>query len=167
MESHKMRKGKDFRPLSEQVNTMSIRSRKRYNSDLSDEEWANLDPLVPPGKPGGRPRSVDMREVINTLRYQARTGCPWDYLPHDLLPKSTVHDYFAKWRDDGTWQSILDALREKVREQTPLPPPKTEQPASPQQPNPPTGNDQQGTTTAEQPQVAQTQESMDSGKGHQ
>ena len=56
-----------------------------------------------------------MREVFNTLRYQARTGCQWDMLPHDLLPKSTVYDYFAQWRDDGTWQRIVDALRPKVR----------------------------------------------------
>jgi transposase len=75
-----------------------------------------------------------MREVINTFRYQARTGCQWDFLPHDLLPKSTVYDYFAQYRDDGTWQRIMDALREEVREQEPLPPPKLEQPTSPEQP---------------------------------
>ena len=56
-----------------------------------------------------------MREVFNTLRYQARTGCQWDMLPHDLLPKSTVYDYFAQWRDDGTWQRVTDALRKKLR----------------------------------------------------
>lgn len=56
-----------------------------------------------------------MREVLNTLLYQARTGCQWELLPHDLLPKSTVWDYFAQWRDDGTWQRIVDALRKKVR----------------------------------------------------
>ena len=56
-----------------------------------------------------------LREVLNTLRYQARSGCQWDMLPHDLLPKSTVYDYFAQWRDDGTWQRIVDALRPKVR----------------------------------------------------
>lgn len=56
-----------------------------------------------------------MREVLNTLLYHARTGCQWELLPHDLLPKSTVYDYFAQWRDDGTWQRIVDALRTKVR----------------------------------------------------
>ena len=56
-----------------------------------------------------------MREVLNTLLYQARTGCQWELLPHDLLPKSTVWDYFQQWRDDGTWQRIVDALRRKVR----------------------------------------------------
>ena len=56
-----------------------------------------------------------MREILNTLLYQARTGCQWELLPHDLLPKSTVYDYFAQWRDDGTWQRITDALRRTVR----------------------------------------------------
>ncbi len=89
--------------------------RKPYPSDLSNAQWKILKPLIPPAKPGGRPREVDMREVLNTLRYQARSGCQWDMLPHDLLPKSTVYDYFAQWRDDGTWQRIVDALRPKVR----------------------------------------------------
>jgi putative transposase len=56
-----------------------------------------------------------MREVLNTLLYQARTDCQWELLPHDLLPKSTVWDYFQQWRDDGTWQRITDALRQRVR----------------------------------------------------
>lgn len=91
--------------------------RKRYPSDLTDEQWGVIGPLLPAAKPGGRPRSVDMREVINTLLYQARSSCQWDMLPHDLLAKSTVWDYFACWRDDGTWQEILDALRSAVRKQ--------------------------------------------------
>jgi putative transposase len=89
--------------------------RKRYPSDLSDAQWDALRPLIPPAKPGGRPREVDLREVLNTLFYKARTGCPWDYLPHDLLPKSTVRDYFDAWQEDGTWQKFLDALRPKAR----------------------------------------------------
>src|SRR5215468_9378371 len=72
--------------------------RKRYPSDLTDQQWEAIQPLIPPAKPGGRPRAVDMREVLNTLFYKARTGCQWDYLPHDLLPKSTVRDYFDAWR---------------------------------------------------------------------
>src|SRR5262244_2374346 len=93
-------------------------SRKRYPSDLTDEQWAIVAPLVPPPKAsprGGRPRQVEMREVLNTLLYLNRSGCQWDMLPHDLLPKSTVYDYFAQWRDDGTWQEIMDALRQQVR----------------------------------------------------
>jgi putative transposase len=89
--------------------------RKRYPSDLTDVQWEVLRPLIPEAKPGGRPREVDIREVMNTLLYQDRTGCQWDMLPHDLLPKSTVYDYFARWRDDGTWQRIVDALRKAVR----------------------------------------------------
>ena len=89
--------------------------RKRYPSDLSDGQWAILEPLIPAARPGGRPRDVDLREVVNALLYQQRSGCQWDMLPHDLPAKSTVFDYFATWRDDGTWQAILDALRRKVR----------------------------------------------------
>jgi putative transposase len=89
--------------------------REPYKTDLTDAQWTHIEPLIPPPKPGGRPRAVDMREVLNTLLYQARTGCQWELLPHDLLPKSTVWDYFQQWRDDGTWGRIVDALRRKVR----------------------------------------------------
>lgn len=94
---------------------MDVPARERYPSDLTDEQWAILEPLIPPCKPGGRPREVDMREVINTILYLVRTGCQWDMLPHDLLSKSTAYDYFAAWRDDGTWQRMMDALRALVR----------------------------------------------------
>ena len=91
--------------------------RKPYPTDLTDEHWALLEPLIPPSRTrqGGRPRETDMREVVNTILYLNRTGCQWDMLPHDLLPKSTVYDSFAQWRDDGTWQAIMDALRQQVR----------------------------------------------------
>ncbi len=89
--------------------------RKAYPSDLTDEQWAVLQPLIPPAKAGGAPRTVNMREVVNTLFYQNRAGCPWDMLPHDLLPKSTAYDYFLRWRDDGTWQQLVNALRCQVR----------------------------------------------------
>jgi putative transposase len=94
------------------------RSRKKYPSDLTDEQWAIVEPLIPPGKQnprGGRPRQVDMREVLNTLFSLNRSGCQWDMLPHDLLPKSTVYDSFAQWRDDGTWAKVVKALREQIR----------------------------------------------------
>jgi putative transposase len=90
-------------------------ARKPYKTDLTDEQWAIVKPLIPPGKHGGRHREVDIREVLNTIFYQNKTGCQWDLLPHDLLPKSTVHDYFQAWRDDGTLQKLLDALRQAVR----------------------------------------------------
>jgi putative transposase len=89
--------------------------RRPYPTDLTDDQWSLLEPLVPVAKPIGRPREVDMREVMNTILYLNRTGCQWDMLPHDLLPKSTVYDYFAQWRDDGTWQRMMDALREQAR----------------------------------------------------
>ena len=69
--------------------------RKRYPSDLTDAKWAIIEALIPPAKHGGRPRKVDMREVVNTLFYQSRTGVQWDYLPHDLVAKSTAWDYFV------------------------------------------------------------------------
>jgi len=94
---------------------MQAASRKAYATDLTDEQWAILQPLIPPAKTGGRKREVSMREVVNTLLYLNRAGCQWDMLPHDLLPKSTVYDYFAAWRDDGTWQRLTDALRARVR----------------------------------------------------
>ena len=96
---------------------MAATPRKPYQSDLTEEPWAILQPLIPPAKPGGRPRAVDMREVINTILYLNRTGCQWDMLPHDLLPQSTAYEYFAQCRDDGTWQHMMDALREQVRQQ--------------------------------------------------
>jgi len=89
--------------------------RKHYKSDLTDEQWEVISQVVPAAKAGGRPRSVDLREVVNTLFYQCRTGVQWDYLPHDLAPKSTVYDYFTAWREDGTWQRMVDALRTAVR----------------------------------------------------
>ncbi len=89
--------------------------RKRYPSDLTDAQWAIIEALIPPAKQGGRPRKVDMREVVNTLFYQSRTGVQWDYLPHDLAAKSTAWDYFVAWQKDGTWQKMLDALRGQIR----------------------------------------------------
>src|SRR5262245_66690372 len=86
-------------------------ARKPYKTDVSDAQWALIEPLLPPAKSGGRPRTVDLREVVNTLFYQARTGCQWDYLPHDLVPKGTAYDYFVRWQTDGTWQRNLAARR--------------------------------------------------------
>jgi putative transposase len=93
--------------------------RKAYPSDLTDAQWAILEPLLPAPRNtgGGRPRELDMREVLNTLLYLNRSGCQWEMLPHDLLPKSSVYDYFAQWRDDGTWTKIVTALRKRVRQE--------------------------------------------------
>ena len=90
-------------------------ARKPYPSDITDAQWAIIEPLIP--APGvGRPRKIDTREVVDAIFYLNRSGCQWDMLPHDLPARSTVHDHFAQWRDDGTWQTILDALRRAVRE---------------------------------------------------
>lgn len=88
--------------------------RKSYPSDLTDEQWAVIEPLIPVNQVG-RPREVKMREVLNAIFYLNRSGCQWDMLPHDLPAKSTVYDHFAQWKADGTWQAILDVLRQKVR----------------------------------------------------
>jgi putative transposase len=92
--------------------------RNHYPSDLSDEEWNILRPLLPVKQPGsrGRPPKVDRREIINGLRYKLRTGCQWDYLPHDLPHRSTIRYYYDKWTHDGTFARLNDFLREQVRE---------------------------------------------------
>jgi len=77
-----------------------------YPTDLTDEQWQAITRLIPPAKGGGRPRSVNMREVLKALFYLARTGCAWRMLPKDYPPKDTVYTYFKKFRDDGTWKRI-------------------------------------------------------------
>jgi putative transposase len=100
-----------------EVSPMATTPRKPYLTDLTDEQWALWQPLISLAKPGGRPREVDRREVITTILYLNRTGCQGDMLPHDLLPKSTVDEYFSQWRHDGTWQHMMDVLRADVRTQ--------------------------------------------------
>ncbi len=90
-------------------------SRQSYPSDLSDAERQLLEPLLPPAKPGGRRRSVNMRDVLNALFYLNRTGCSWRSLPHDVPPKNTVYEYFSRFRQDENWMAINRALREQVR----------------------------------------------------
>ena len=91
--------------------------RKPYPSDLNDQEWEIVRPMIPPPKPGGRPREMDMREVLNAIFYVLKSGCQWDMLPHDFPPKGTVYHYFNTWRKDGTWAAINDQLREQLREE--------------------------------------------------
>jgi putative transposase len=91
-------------------------TRKAYPTDLTDAQWELLAPLLPAAKPGGRPRSVNLREVVNAMLYLLRTGCPWGHLPHDLPPPTTVWTYFRAWRDDGILEQVHDTLRTRVRE---------------------------------------------------
>src|SRR5215211_1584206 len=86
-----------------------------YPSDLSDKQWAEIEPLIPPAEPGGRDREVNMREVVNGIFYVLRGGVSWRMLPHDLPPWGTVHYYYRRFRLDGTWVKIHDTLRGKVR----------------------------------------------------
>ena len=94
------------------------RSGLRHPSDLSDAEWAIVEPMIPPAKRGGRKRSIiDVREVLNGIFYVLWMGGQWQPLPKDLPPKSTVWDYFALWSWDGTLERIHHALYVAVREQ--------------------------------------------------
>jgi putative transposase len=88
---------------------------KRYPSDLTWTQWERLKPLLPDAKPGGRPREVDLREILNGIFYIARGGCGWRMMPKDLPPWSTCYDYFRNWRNDGIWSKVNDALRTQVR----------------------------------------------------
>jgi len=94
-------------------------TRKPSPSDLTDAQWTILEPLIPAAhtQRGGRPREVDRREIVKAILSLNRRGCQWERLPHELLPKSTVDAYFARWRDDGTWVTLLDALRAQTRQQ--------------------------------------------------
>ena len=90
-------------------------ARKRYPTDLTDDEWRVLEPLIPPAKPGGRPRSVDVREILNAIRYHLRSGGAWRRLPHDLPAWETAYAYFRRWQADGTRERIAGALRRDLR----------------------------------------------------
>jgi putative transposase len=95
----------------------AITGRRPYPSDLTDPQWNSLQPLLPPAKKRGRPREVDLREIINGIVYLNRTGCQWRALPHDLPPWPTVHDYYRRFRRAGVWPAINDALVKEVRTQ--------------------------------------------------
>jgi len=93
------------------------RSKLRYPSDLTDEEWAIIAPMIPPAKRGGGKRMVSLREVVNGLMYVLSSGCQWRAIPKDLPPRSTVNGYFALWDYDGTLDRIHHALYVKCRDQ--------------------------------------------------
>ncbi len=96
--------------------TATTQPRRVYEDDLTDAQWAILEPLLPPAPGGGRPRTTLMREVLNAILYVLRTGTAWAHLPHDFPPSGTVYDYFHQWRRRGAITRIHEALRPRVRE---------------------------------------------------
>ena len=100
-------------------------NRKAYKTDITDAQWQILEPLIPPAKPGGHPRTVNMREVVNGIFYVLRTGCGWEMLPYDLPPYSTVYYYFRRLllrttlrerQKTDVWQQMNNALRQQLRQ---------------------------------------------------
>lgn len=89
--------------------------RRAYPTDLTDTQWAVLEPEIPAPRPGGRPRKTDMREVANAIFYLTHEGCTWRALPHDFPPWRTVYNYFDAWKRDGTWDRLRDTLRVRLR----------------------------------------------------
>jgi putative transposase len=90
-------------------------ARRSYPTDLTDDEWRVVSPLIPAAKPGGRPRSADPRAVLNGIRYLLRSGGAWRLLPHEFPPWPTVYAYFRRWEADGTWERIAGVLRRDLR----------------------------------------------------
>ncbi len=90
-------------------------ARKAYPSDLTDGQWKLIEDLIPPAKPGGRPREVTMREVLNAIMYVLRSGCAWRLVPHDFPKWNIVYYYFWRVRSEGVWQDIHDLLRVELR----------------------------------------------------
>jgi putative transposase len=89
--------------------------RRAYPTDLTDDEWRVLEPLIPPAKSGGRPRSADVREIMNAIRYVLRSGGAWRLLPHEFPPWPTVYASFRRWDADGTWERMAGVLRRDLR----------------------------------------------------
>ena len=90
--------------------------RQLYFTDVTDEEWQFLEPLIPAVRCGGRRAEHARRDIVNAILYVLRTGCQWRAVPHDLPAWQTVYTYFRLWRLDGTWQRIHEALRQRVRQ---------------------------------------------------
>ena len=89
--------------------------RRAYPSDLTDEQWVLLAPLIPQPSTQGRPAEIERREILNGILYVLRSGCPWRHLPHDLPAWGTVYHYFRRWLREGVWDQVLKALRMEVR----------------------------------------------------
>ena len=91
-------------------------TRKRYPSDLTNAQWEKISDEIPPAKRGGRPRTTDVQEVVNAILYIARSGAPWEMLPHDFPPPKTVYHYFRRWTEDGTLERIHSKLVSQIRQ---------------------------------------------------
>ena len=89
---------------------------KRYPTDLNDKKWDIINPLLPGALPGGRPRKISVRKLINAILYVTRSGCAWRLLPHGFPPWQTVYGYYRRWTKNGVWQRIHDSLRAWVRQ---------------------------------------------------
>src|SRR5438045_1580730 len=104
--------------VSESKRDTWVRNKNQiYPSDLTDRQWDGIKDLIPGAKPGGRPRSLDMRAVINGILYLVVSGCHWRMLPGEYPAWQSVSTYFHQWRDDGTWQRLHETLRAQVRRQ--------------------------------------------------
>lgn len=97
------------------IDYMTTSRRQAYATDLTDAQWELIAPFVLPETGGGRPRTTDVREVVNAIIYVLRSGCAWHLLPHDFPPSGTVYDYFRRWQRDGTWELIHQTFRDQVR----------------------------------------------------
>jgi putative transposase len=93
-----------------------MKKNQRYPSDLTDRQWNCIKELIPSAKPGGRPRSLEMRAVINAILYSVVSGCQWRMLPREYPAWQSVYTYFRTFRDDGTWHRIHETLRAQVRQ---------------------------------------------------
>ena len=89
--------------------------RRAYPSDVTDEEWAILEPLMPRAKPEGRPQEIERREIVDAILYVLRSACPWRYLPHEFPRWFTAYAYFRRWKRDGTWERVHHAIRCELR----------------------------------------------------
>lgn len=97
------------------MNEVSVSERRRYPSDLSERKWTAISPLVPPERVLGRPRSADVREIVNAINYRWETGCAWRMLPHDYPPWPTVYTYFRQWRRNGVLRQLREAIVRPLR----------------------------------------------------
>src|SRR3712207_4325892 len=104
-------------PRTDSARRQYARTATRYTTDLTEAEFALIAPHLPAPSRLGRPRTVDLREVLNAILYLLRSGCPWDLLPKELPAKSTVFGYFRRWWEDGTWPTLHAKLVMAAREQ--------------------------------------------------